>query len=531
MGAEHGAERADHVARPLAAGDAEIRHHVAAEGEALPRERCHRGGGVHTHGRVQGPPPAAASRLDGQGQESDQAERREQGAGEEREARAGVAPGDREPAEREHAVGERRGLRDVAQWEDRREERDCEPEPRCAERREPSREGEEHQQRGGPERQQRSSHDGRERGEARGRDSLRERDRRGRHARAFGRARAPRRRPGSRAALEGRRQRLAELGREPPGRRPPGGVDRQSRLDGGDEPPGEVAAPRRERRRPRGDGGGDVLERHAPEGMAPGERLPEDHSHRPHVAPLGRLAAVEALRRDVGQRPRHVADSGEGVRLVELRETEVEHARGQLVSVLDEHVGGLDVAVHDPAPVRVREALEDLRGELDRRGVVQLAHADQLAQGAAADVLVGDVHVPVVAAEVVGAHATLVPQAGRRLHLPCRACRALALARHDLERHLEPGALVAREPDGSGAAPAERAERPVAVEDERAVGKGEGSRGHRSCPSPRKRIVLPTLRGERGPSSAAECAVHSTASGRSARARSSGGRTLARVIT
>ena len=79
----------------------------------------------------------------------------------------------------------------------------------------------------------------------------------------------------------------------------------------------------------------------------------------------------------------------------------------------------------------------------------------------------------VVAAEVVGADAALVPQPCRRLGFARGARRALALARDDLERHVEPGALVAREPDGAGAAAAERAQRPVAIEDELSLRGGD----------------------------------------------------------
>ena len=253
--------------------------------------------------------------------------------------------------------------------------------------------------------------------------------------------------------------------------------------------------------------------------MAAGERLPEDHPDGPDVTPLARLAPVEALGRDVRERPGDVADRRERVRLVELGETEVEDARREAVAVLDEHVRGLHVAMDDPVAMGMREPLEDLSRELDGGRVVELARADQLAQRAAADVLVGDVHVAVVRAEVVRAHAALVAQARRGLHLACRACRALALPRDDLQRDVEPGLLVAGEPDRAGAAATERPERPVAVEDERAVGKGEGSGGHR----------FQSLRRERGSSSAAESAVHSSASGRPAEGPSSGGRILSRV--
>ena len=134
---------------------------------------------------------------------------------------------------------------------------------------------------------------------------------------------------------------------------------------------------------------------------------------------------------------------------------------------------------------------------------LELVPPDRLPERLAPDVLVRDVDVAVVAGEVVGADAALVAQARGRLHLAHRARGALALARDDLQRDLETGPLVAREPDGAGAATAERSERPVAVEDERSVGEGVGSGRHRSTP----------LRRERGTSFARESPVDSAGSG------------------
>src|SRR2546428_297464 len=65
-----------------------------------------------------------------------------------------------------------------------------------------------------------------------------------------------------------------------------------------------------------------------------------------------------------------------------------------------------------------------------------------------------------------------------RLALGPRA--GLALARHDLERDVEPVPLVAGEPDRPGAPAPERAQRPVAPEDERGRGDG-GSVCHPRC--------------------------------------------------
>jgi len=59
--------------------------------------------------------------------------------------------------------------------------------------------------------------------------------------------------------------------------------------------------------------------------------------------------------------------------------------------------------VEDPGRVGVREAVTDLRAGLDRGAVVELAGAEHLAEGPPRDELVGDVDVPGVAGERVGA--------------------------------------------------------------------------------------------------------------------------------
>ena len=200
--------------------------------------------------------------------------------------------------------------------------------------------------------------------------------------------------------------------------------------------------------------------------MGAGEGLPEDHADRPDVAPLGGLVAAEALGRDVRQGAGDVADGGQRVGLVELRKAEVEDTHRGLGALLDEHVRGLDVAMDDSPPMRVREPVEHLRGDLDCGGVVDVIGAEHLAQGAAADVFVRDVDMAAVAAEVVRPHAALVTQTGGGLHLTGRSRRALPLARHDLQRDVEACLLVARQPDRARAAASERLERAIPVEDE-----------------------------------------------------------------
>ena len=93
--------------------------------------------------------------------------------------------------------------------------------------------------------------------------------------------------------------------------------------------------------------------------------------------------------------------------------------------------------------------------------------------------------------------------AARRPPSRARARGALALAGDDLERDLEARPLVAGQPDRAGAAAAERLQGPVAVEDER-CGRG----GRRRCST----RSWPLRRGRRT-SSAAGSPVHSAGSG------------------
>ena len=204
--------------------------------------------------------------------------------------------------------------------------------------------------------------------------------------------------------------------------------------------------------------------------MDAGKRLPQHDADRPHVARRARDLAGEALGRDVRERPGHVACGGERLRALGLREPEVEQADGDLLAVREEHVRRLDVAVHDPPRVRVREPLEHLRTRLDSVPVAQLAGPERVAQRPAGRVLVRHVDVPRVAAACVGAQAAFVPEPRGHDRLSFRAVAGLPLPRDDLQRDVEPRPLVPREPDRARAAAPERAQRPVAVEDEPALG-------------------------------------------------------------
>ena len=165
----------------------------------------------------------------------------------------------------------------------------------------------------------------------------------------------------------------------------------------------------------------------------------------------------EPLGRHVGERPGDIAGGGQRLLFGELREPEVQQPRRDALAFGEQDVRRLHVPVDDPTRVRVRQTLEHLGGRLDRVGVVQLAGPQRLAHRLPRHVLVGDVNVAPVPIEPVGAQAALVPQPRRRQRLPLGPCRRLALARDDLQRDVEAGALVTREPDRARAAAPERA--------------------------------------------------------------------------
>src|SRR5581483_8672689 len=91
---------------------------------------------------------------------------------------------------------------------------------------------------------------------------------------------------------------------------------------------------------------------------------------------------------------------------------------------------------------------------------------ERLPERATRDVLVRDVDVTRVAREREDPLAARVTERRRGTRLALRARGRLPLARDDLERHVEPRLLVAREPHLPHPARAERPQRPVAAEDE-----------------------------------------------------------------
>ena len=206
------------------------------------------------------------------------------------------------------------------------------------------------------------------------------------------------------------------------------------------------------------------------ERLLAGERLPEDDADGPDVGRTCRFVARQPLGGDVGERPGDIAGRRQRVGVVEQRQPEVEQPYRHLAALDEQQVRRLDVPVHDSSPVRVGKRVEHLRGGLDGAPVVEHPVPDRLAQRAARNVLVRDVHVSLVAVDGEYAGAIPVAEPGHGNRLPLGAGARLALLRDDLERDVPTLSFVPGEPHRAGATAPERAQRPIAAEDELVLG-------------------------------------------------------------
>ena len=120
----------------------------------------------------------------------------------------------------------------------------------------------------------------------------------------------------------------------------------------------------------------------------------------------------------------------------------------------------------DAAGVRVSERLEHLDGDLDRGAVVELTRRERLAHRATRHVLISDVHMAGVARERVDPLAVGMTKCRGSLGLALGTCGRLSLAPDHLQRDIEAGLLVTRQPDVAHPARAERTHRPVTAEDQ-----------------------------------------------------------------
>ena len=212
----------------------------------------------------------------------------------------------------------------------------------------------------------------------------------------------------------------------------------------------------------------DLDRRLAVERRLAGQELVEDDSERVEVGARIDLASLGLLGREVLRRPDdrarlgHLARAGAG-------DPEVRHLHAALA--VDEDVVRLDVAVHDPVPVREAQRREDLARvldrDVDRRGA---AADDQLLERAAVEELHRDVVGVLGLAAVVDRDDVRVVERGGVLRLAAEALDELVVvpvaAVEDLDRDAAAELLVFGEVDVGHPAGAELALDPVAPVEE-----------------------------------------------------------------
>ena len=470
-----------------------------AEWQRAPRQAGDRSGGEDPDAGMERAPPRAARRLHGERQEREQAERREQRPGAEEKAGSRVAPGD---ARARRAPGLRRRRPPPG-----RRSRAGTPALRASARARASAHGASSSPAAtastasterGPEREKGAADQRRDRREPGRRETPLERDgaalplaratSRWASATADGGTSdadgAPRRRP--RGAPRRGVRRSGAWPDRPRGRCRP---RREGAVGGRRGAPTAAALPRRScsrppaAGRPRTDG--------CPRGPPRGSRRPPRRRCAPRP-PRRRSRSGEMYASVPGTSPTAVSVSASSNCASPKSSTRTEIS----LLVLDEDVRGLDVAMDDPVAMRVRQAVEHLGGDLDRLGVVELLRrgAPRAACGPARTRTrcrrgrrrrrsrrparsargAGGRRPPSRARRAPRAF----PRAGRSSARPRGRCCSSRASQTDPEP-----------PRPSGL------QRAIAIEDERSVGKCEGSGRHRfpSFAAPGERPSPPNL--------------------------------------
>ena len=150
--------------------------------------------------------------------------------------------------------------------------------------------------------------------------------------------------------------------------------------------------------------------------------------------------------------------------------------------LVEQEVGGLDVAVHEPAHVRVLERGRDLPADVDRlRGREPLAGVEQAAQASAPQQLEHHER-HVVVAPVVDRHHVRMVQRGRHLRLGAEAAEEAGVVGEGGVEHLhrDPAAQpdVVRHVDATARARADRREQAVAAGEHAAGEIGDATDRH-----------------------------------------------------
>ena len=182
--------------------------------------------------------------------------------------------------------------------------------------------------------------------------------------------------------------------------------------------------------------------RQAVERMTPGQELVGDAAERIDIVARIGLAVFQHLRAGIGRRQRAQAagiedrDVGRFFRLLEHAcDAEIDHL--DAAAVRQDHVGRLEVAMHEAALVRISQGLahaaHDLHRFLEGQGA-KVRRAQQLAQRFAGQVFHGHVDHRTVAVEVVHRHDVGV---GQGLRLARFALQGDQRLRMPLELHVQ----------------------------------------------------------------------------------------------
>jgi hypothetical protein len=158
---------------------------------------------------------------------------------------------------------------------------------------------------------------------------------------------------------------------------------------------------------------------------------------------------------------------GQRAAVGEVRDAEVGELgqAGAVLDLLGDHdVARLDVAVDDPARVRVLEGAAERQADADDVEVAERALALEVGERVAADELGDQPPRLVVVAGLVERDDPRVREPCRRERLALGARVLAAVERDALDRHRAVEALVVREPHDAEAAAAEPPDEPVAVE-------------------------------------------------------------------
>ena len=243
--------------------------------------------------------------------------------------------------------------------------------------------------------------------------------------------------------------------------------------------------------------GDDLRQRLGLESTPSGEQLVEDEAHREQLAPDRDLLGAELLGGHVGGR------SGAGVRVIVGQAREPEVGDSDLPVLVDQDIGGLEVAMEDVLVVRGAEPGAELARDLEPALLRKASHApEQRRQVLAADVLHREERPPVHLADVVDAANVRVRDPSRDPELFVEQREPMRIRRElfgkELERDLLLQCEVLHAVDLAHAALADHADHAIATGEDVSrleVGAARG-RGRRGRAARAERLVLPFINSD-----------------------------------